>query len=102
MKAPTGLSTELFKGTDTYGVTTSLGATLHYRTNHAEHICFLNASVIGRDIDGCSLPIKYAKAAMLVRTNTLVQGYFGIRWDILDAMQKPMPFSGTITQTQLI
>ncbi|MCO5587011.1 hypothetical protein L7F22_040956 [Adiantum nelumboides] len=100
----------ILKGTDTYGVTTGFGATSHRRTNQAvdlqkELIRFLNAGVIGRDIDGCSLPIKYAKAAMLVRTNTLMQGYSGIRWDILDAMRKLMcanvipkiPLRGTIT-----
>lgn len=100
----------ILKGTDTYGVTTGFGATSHRRTNQAldlqkELIRFLNAGVIGRDSDGCFLPPKYAKAAMLVRTNTLMQGYSGIRWDILEAMKKIMcahvipkiPLRGTIT-----
>ena len=100
----------ILKGTDTYGVTTGFGATSHRRTNQAldlqrELIRFLNAGVLGRDGDGCFLPPKYAKAAMLVRTNTLMQGYSGIRWDILDAMKKIMcanvvpklPLRGTIT-----
>ncbi|KAH7282720.1 hypothetical protein KP509_35G045000 [Ceratopteris richardii] len=100
----------ILKGTDTYGVTTGFGATSHRRTNQAtdlqkELIRFLNAGVLGRDGDGCFLPKKYAKAAMLVRTNTLLQGYSGIRWDILDSMKKLMcanvipklPLRGTIT-----
>ncbi|KAL9682682.1 hypothetical protein QQ045_014488 [Rhodiola kirilowii] len=94
------------RGTDTYGVTTGFGATSHRRTNktvdlQTELVRFLNAGVIGSE----SLPTCYSKAAMLVRTNTLMQGYSGIRWEILDAMAKLMnhnlipklPLRGTIT-----
>ncbi|KAJ7979284.1 Phenylalanine ammonia-lyase [Quillaja saponaria] len=71
-------------------------------TDHqTELIRFLNACVIGKD----NLPSSYAKVAMLVRANTLMQGYSGIRWELLEAMAKLMnenlipklPFRGTIT-----
>ncbi|XP_010049541.2 phenylalanine ammonia-lyase [Eucalyptus grandis] len=93
-------------GRDIYGVTTGFGSTSNRRTTktsdlQTELIRFLNAGVIGRE----NLPPSYAKAAMLVRANTLMQGYSGIRWEILDAMAKlmnrnlipKMPLRGTIT-----
>ncbi|XP_059633177.1 phenylalanine ammonia-lyase-like [Cornus florida] len=93
-------------GKDIYGVTTGFGSTSQRRTNktsdlQTELIRFLNAGVIGKD----NLPQSYSKAAMLVRANTLMQGYSGIRWEILEAMTKLMnqnlipklPLRGTIT-----
>jgi phenylalanine ammonia-lyase len=74
-------------GTGTHGVTTRFGSTSNRSTNktsglQAELIRFLNTGVVGKD----HLPVSHAKAAMLIRTNMLMKGYSGIRWDLLEAM----------------
>lgn len=93
-------------GADIYGVTTGFGANSQLRTQKTaelqiELIRFLNAGVTNREC----LATGLTRASMVVRTNALLQGYSGIRWEVLQIMVElvnhnlipKIPLRGTIT-----
>lgn len=91
---------------DIYGVTTGFGANSQLRTQKTaelqiELIRFLNAGVVNKEC----LATGLTRASMVVRVNALLQGYSGIRWEVLQTMIDlvnhnlipKIPLRGTIT-----
>lgn len=105
-RSATWIMGQVENGADVYGVTTGFGASSHLRTQKTaelqiELIRFLNAGVTNKDC----LPTGLTRAAMVVRTNALLQGFSGIRWDVLQTLIDlanhnlipRVPLRGTIT-----
>lgn len=100
------ITEQVMAGADIYGVTTGFGANCHMRTTKTEElqvelIRFLNAAVTTKEC----LPVGLTRAAMVVRANALLQGFSGIRWEViamvLDLVNynliPRLPFRGSIT-----
>lgn len=97
---------QVSQGADIYGVTTGFGANSRLRTNKTaelqnELIRFLNAGLTTKE---CLSP-GLTRASMVVRTNALLQGYSGIRFEVLEVLTDlvnanltpKIPLRGTIT-----
>lgn len=97
---------QVMAGANIYGVTTGFGANCHLHTTktaelQVELIRFLNAAVTTKEC----LPVGLTRAAMVVRANALLQGYSGIRWEVISAVLDlvnhnlipKLPLRGSIT-----
>lgn len=100
------LMEQVERGADIYGVTTGFGANSRLRTRQTtelqnELIRFLNAGITTKE---CLAP-GLTRAAMVVRINALLQGYSGVRFEILKVLASlvnahlipKVPLRGSIT-----
>jgi phenylalanine ammonia-lyase len=81
----------LSSGTTVYGVNTGFGGSAGARTKNHEQlqvalIQMLNSASYNGDADAAIMPVKWVRAAMLVRANTLLRGHSGVAQEAVDGI----------------
>uniref|UniRef100_UPI00053CEE9A PHENYLALANINE AMINOMUTASE (L-BETA-PHENYLALANINE FORMING) n=1 Tax=Taxus chinensis TaxID=29808 RepID=UPI00053CEE9A len=82
-------------GADIYGVTTGFGACSSRRTNRGSELqeSLIRCLLAGVFTKGCApsvdeLPATATRSAMLLRLNSFTYGCSGIRWEVMEALEK--------------